>query len=71
MQCILDSLADWPAAVLPRQLQQLVAARQQFAETADSLQQTGCWEKLQLTLTAENKQKERLPEEMAAAHQEL
>lgn len=53
-----------------QQLQPAVAA-QQSAETADSLQLTGCWGKLQLRPTAEDKQTEMLLEEMAAAHQEL
>lgn len=64
-------LPDWPAGVLLLQPLQLAAARRQFVETADSLQQTDCLEILQLRLTAEGKQKVMLPEEMVAAHQEL
>ena len=53
---------DWPAVVLQQQPQQLAAARQPFAETADSLLQIGCWGRLRPRLTAESKQREMLPE---------
>lgn len=64
-------LPDRPAVALQQQQLQPAVAAQPFAETAGSLQQTGCWGKLQLRPTAEDKQTERLPEETAAAHLEL
>lgn len=71
IDCVVSPPPDWPAEALPQQQLQLAAAGRQFAETAGSSQPTGCWEKLQLRLTAENIQMEMLPEETAAAHQEL